>query len=841
MALQHFIPRELPPTLQPLVELALDLRANWSTAAKELWRGVDTPLWEATGNPLLILGTVSRARLDALTANPEFVRQLQEVVEERRSYLEAPTWLARTHGEDTLGGIAYFSMEFGLSRALPIYSGGLGILAGDYIKAASDMGVPMVGIGLLYQQGYFRQSLDAHGEQLAFFPFNDPLWLPVMPALNADNEWLRIELTLPGRSLVLRVWQVRVGRVVLYLLDSNDPLNDPRDRGITSELYGGGPELRIQQEIVLGIGGSRLLRELGIRFEVCHLNEGHAAFAVLERARNFLSDSGVDFATALWATRVGNLFTTHTPVAAGFDRFSPQLMAQYLGDYVNDLGIDLQQLLALGRVNPADVDEPFNMAWLAARGSAAVNGVSRLHGAVSRKIFTPLFPQWPVAEVPVGHVTNGVHVPTWSSRAADRLWAGICGETRWLGDLASLEADFRQVPAEALWSLRSDARHRLVEWMRHRFRRQAAARGMSADPYPKQVDVLDHDALTLGFARRFASYKRPNLLLQQPERLERLLTDARHPVQLVIAGKAHPQDAEGQRMIRAWSEFLNRPAVRPHAVFVEDYDMGVASELVHGVDLWLNTPRRPWEASGTSGMKVLVNGGLNLSELDGWWAEAWAPEQGWALGDGAEHDSDPAWDREEAEALYRLLEQEVVPAFYQRDQQGIPQAWVSRMRESMACLTGRFSTNRMLRQYTENYYLPAAAAHRERCADQAHLAHDLRDWTERVRHHWPQLRVGTVTRETTGAQHHIVAHVYLDGLDVEDVRVELYAEPASVGGLPERRVMQRGEPLLGALGAYHYEAWVESLRPIAHYTVRILPFHPQARLPLELGLIHWER
>jgi starch phosphorylase len=841
MALQHFMPRELPATLQPLVELSLDLRANWSAAAKELWRTIDLPLWEATGNPLLILGTVSRARLEALANNPEFIAHLQRVVEERRAYLEAPTWLAQTHGADKLKGIAYFSMEFGLSRALPIYSGGLGVLAGDYIKTASDMGLPMVGIGLLYQQGYFRQSLDAHGNQLAFFPFNDPLWLPVMPALNADNEWLRIVLNMPGRLLVLRVWQVRVGRVMLYLLDSNDPLNDPRDRGITSELYGGGPELRIQQEMVLGIGGSRLLRELDFHFEVCHLNEGHAAFAVLERARNFISDFGVDFATALWATRVGNLFTTHTPVADGFDCFSPQLVAQYLGNYAGDLGIDLQQLMALGRVNPLDAEEPFNMAWLALRGSAAVNGVSRLHGQVSRKIFAPLFPQWPIAEVPVGHVTNGVHVPTWSSRAADRFWAEICGEAHWRGDLASLEEDFRHAPAEGLWSLRCNARHRLVKWTRRRYGRQAAARGLPANAGPQQREMLDPDALTLGFARRFASYKRPNLLLNQPERLERLLTDARHPVQLVIAGKAHPQDIEGQNMIRAWSEFLSRPNVRPHAVFVEDYDMGVASELVHGVDLWLNTPRRPWEASGTSGMKTLVNGGLNLSELDGWWAEAWDPSLGWALGDGAEHDSDPAWDSAEAEALYRLLEQEVVPAFYQRDSQGIPQAWLSRMRESMASLTGRFSTNRMLRQYTEQYYLPAAADHRARAAEQALLAHELQHWMERVQHHWSQVRIGAVTRQTEGAQYHIIAEIYLDGLEMGDVCPELYAEALTDEEDAERIAMKRCEPLLGALGGYHYEAWVEVRRPVTHYTVRILAFHPRARLPLELGLIHWEQ
>ncbi|MHB8354835.1 MAG: alpha-glucan family phosphorylase, partial [Burkholderiales bacterium] len=403
------------------------------------------------------------------------------------------------------------------------------------------------------------------------------------------------------------------------------------------------------------------------------------------------------------------------------------------------------------------------------------------------------------------------------------------------------EEDFRRAPAAGLWSVRCDARHRLVQWMRGRYGRQTAARGMPVEADPIWREVLDPDALTLGFARRFVSYKRPNLLLEQPDRLERLLTDARHPVQIVIAGKAHPQDVEGQRMIRAWSEFLNRPNVRPHAVFVEDYDMSVASELVHGVDLWLNTPRRPWEASGTSGMKVLVNGGLNLSELDGWWAEAWTPELGWALGDGAEHGDDPAWDRAEAEALYQLLEQKVVPAFYQRDAQGIPSAWVSRMRESMASLTGRFSTNRMLRQYTEHYYLQAAADHRARVAEHASLAHDLRHWMERVQHHWPQVRIGAVTRQTEGTQHHIIAEVYLDGLAGEEVRVELYAETMAGAEGPERIAMTRREPLLGALGAYHYEAHVEALRPIAHYTVRILPFHPQARLPLELALIHWEQ
>jgi starch phosphorylase len=840
MSLQRFLPPELPAGLEDLADLAFDLRWNACTTAADLWQAVDPELWETTRNPVMIIESISHTRLLELADNTDFMQTLRASVQARWSYLEADTWMAQTAKKDALGCVAYFSMEFGLSESLPIYSGGLGMLAGDHLKTASDLGLPLVGVGLLYQQGYFRQSINAAGEQLAFYPFNDPLWLPVIPVRDDSGEWLSIELALPGRTLILRTWQASVGRIRLYLLDSNDPRNDPRDRSITSELYGGGHEQRLQQEMVLGIGGWRLLETLGQHCEVLHLNEGHAAFAVLERARTAMETGRLDFATALRLTRVGNLFTTHTPVPAGFDSFETRLIEQYLGNYAVSLGLELKELLALGRSDPGDKEATFNMALLALRGSGAVNGVSRLHGEVSRRLFASLFPRLPLAEVPVGHVTNGVHVPTWESREADEIWSQACGESRWRGDLVSLETDFRALPDTVLWSLRSSARQRLVDWVRQRHSRQIAVRGMSENGIAEQADILDPDTLTLGFARRFAAYKRPNLLLSDPDRLERLLCDPTRPVQLVIAGKAHPQDNDGQWLVRAWNDFLRRPAVRLHAVFIEDYDIDVATHLVQGVDLWINTPRRPWEASGTSGMKVLVNGGLNLSELDGWWVEAYQPDVGWALGDGAEHGSDPAWDRQEAEALYALLEQEVIPAYYERDAEGLPQKWLSYMRESMARLTGQFSTNRMVREYTESYYLPAAAAYRERCSANFKRVHEIEHWLEHLQRHWSGVRIATVSRNSDGEQLRVDAQVYIDDLEPDSIRVELYADPQASESRPERIPLQRGETLTATHGGYHYYLEFHAGRPAADYTVRVVPTHPLLRWPLENSLVCWE-
>jgi glycogen phosphorylase len=629
--------------------------------------------------------------------------------------------------------------------------------------------------------------------------------------------------------------------VKLYLLDSNDAANFPAHRGITSELYGGGPDLRLKQELLLGIGGWRLLRALGIQPDVCHLNEGHAACVVLERARNFMEETGQPFDVALAVTRAGNLFTTHTAVAAGFDRFIPALIEQYLGGYAEQkLGIPLHDLLALGRRNPNDSSEPFDMAYLAIRGSGAVNGVSRLHGNVSRHLFAPLFPHWPVDDVPVGHVTNGVHMPTWDSAAADELWTTACGKDRWLGVTEPLEEDIRCVSDAGLWQFRTAASQSLVAYARERLSRQLAASGASPEAVDGATHLFDPNALTLGFARRFATYKRPNLLLHNPARLLRLLTNPQRPVQLIIAGKAHPEDRAGQALIQEWIQFIRQPETRSHIMFLSDYDTLLAEHLVQGVDVWLNTPRRPWEASGTSGMKVLVNGGLNLSELDGWWAEAYTPEVGWALGDGQEHGDDPAWDAIDAESLYDVLEREVIPEFYARDEHGIPTAWVTRMRESMARLTPRFSTNRSVREYTEQPYLPAASAYRERAADTGAVGREVVNWVLSLKQKWATLHFGDVKVETRGEQHVFEVQVCLNDLDPKTVRVELYADGV-MGSAPVRQEMTRVRQLAGASGVYLYSAAVSAARPPADYTARVIPHLAGVAVPLEVDLILWQR
>jgi starch phosphorylase len=824
-----------------LAELALDMRWSWNHATDEVWRQLDPELWEITHNPWVVLQTVSRDQIERVLADPDFRKNVDGLVQGRRQAVEAPAWFQQNHSQDSLTCAAYFSMEFMLSEALPIYSGGLGNVAGDQLKSASDLGVPVVGVGLLYQQGYFRQVIDKEGAQQALFPYNDPGQLPITPLRQANGKWLRFEIALPGYSVWLRAWQVQVGRVKLYLLDSNDAANFPAHRGITSELYGGGPELRLKQELLLGIGGWRLLGALGIKPEVCHLNEGHAAFAVLERARSFMQDTAQPFEVALAVTRAGNLFTTHTAVAAGFDRFAPALIAQYLGGYAEQkLGITLHDLLALGRQNPNDSSESFNMAYLAIRGSGAVNGVSRLHGIVSRHIFLPLFPHWPQDEIPVGHVTNGVHMPSWDSVAADDLWTEACGKDRWLGSTENLEHAIRRISDARLWQFRIAASKSLVEYARERLSRQLAVSGASSEAIDAAKHIFDPSALTLGFARRFATYKRPNLLLRDPERLLRLLNNPERPVQLIIAGKAHPEDRAGKALIHEWINFIRRSETRPHIVFLSDYDMLLTEHLVQGVDVWINTPRRPWEASGTSGMKVLVNGGINLSELDGWWAEGYTPEVGWALGDGQEHGDDPAWDAVEADALYELLEREVIPEFYTRDESGIPTAWVKRMRESMARLTPRFSANRTVREYTEQYYLPAAATYDFRIANEGSVGRQIVIWRHNLEQKWATLRFGEVKVVTRGEQHVFEVQVYLNELDPKAVRVELCADGMN-GGAAVRQEMKRVRQLAPTSGGCVYSVAVSAARPSADYTARVIPQCDGVAIPLENARILWQR
>jgi len=824
-----------------LAELALDMRWSWNHGAYEVWRRLDPALWELTQNPWVVLQTISRDQLERTLADPAFRKRVDDLLQSKRQLAEAPAWFQQHHPQAPLSCVAYFSMEFMLSEALPIYSGGLGNVAGDQLKAASDLGIPVVGVGLLYQQGYFRQVIDNDGAQQALYPYNDPGQLPITPLRHPNGQWLRLEIALPGYSVWLRAWQVQVGRVKLYLLDSNDAANFPAHRGITSELYGGGPELRLKQEMLLGIGGWRLLAALNIHPEVCHLNEGHAAFAVLERALDFMKETAQPFKVALAATRAGNLFTTHTAVTAGFDRFTPALIKQYLSRYATEkLGITLHDLMALGRQNPDDSSESFNMAYLAIRGSGSVNAVSRLHGKVSRHLFGPLFPHWPADEVPVGHVTNGVHVPTWDSAASDDLWTKACGKNRWLGSTENLEQDIRGISEASLWQFRNTTRASLVKYARERLARHCAAAGASPETVEEARHLFDPNVLTLGFARRFATYKRPNLLLHDPARLLRLLSDSKRPVQLIIAGKAHPADAAGQALIQQWIQFIRQPQVRPHAIFLSDYDMHLTERLVQGVDVWLNTPQRPWEACGTSGMKVLVNGGINLSELDGWWAEAYAPEMGWALGDGLEHGNDPAWDAAEAILLYERLEREIIPEFYTRNDRGIPSAWVARMRESMARLTPRFSANRAVCEYTEQHYLPAATAYRLRVADKCAIGRQIADWQHTLEQKWSTLRFGEIKVETKDQQHIFDVQVYLNDLDPKTVRVELYADGVN-GGNPLRQEMKCLRQLAGAPGNYIYGAAISAAIQLASCTARVMPHWDGVAVPLETSHILWQR
>lgn len=817
-----------------LTSLALDLRWAWSHAADELWQALDPTLWSESRNAWLVLGSAGDRDFVKLSKDRDFLAVLRRCRKMQTEMRTARSWFDDEKVADQLGLVAFFSMEFGLSEALPIYAGGLGVLGGDYLKAASDLGVPVVGVGLLYSEGYFRQALDAGGAQRELYPPNDPDDLPLQPARDADGERIRIPIEFPGRTVFARTWVARVGRTRLYLLDCNDPANRPMDRGITAQLYGGSDEERLQQEIVLGIGGWRLLTALGLHPEICHLNEGHAALAAIERTRALMEEYGLPFAPVLRATRAGTVFTTHTPIAAAFDQFSAALVGKYLARHVDKLSLSLDDFLALGQEHPGS-GEPLNMAYLAVRCSGAVNGVSRLHGKVSRRLFAPLFPRQPIDDVPVGFVTNGVHTPSWDSADADALWTKACGSERWRGDLRGLAESIGAMADADLWAMRSANRRRLVERARDRLARWLDESGATEERVGSASEALAPDVLTLGFARRVTGYKRTLLLLHDPDRLARFLSNPSHPAQLILAGKAHPRDDEGKAMIRAWLEFAERPDMQAKVVFLDDYDLLLAEELVQGCDVWINTPRRPLEASGTSGMKVLVNGGLNLSELDGWWAEAYQPAVGWAIGDGTDLAPDPSRDASEADALYGLLEREIAPRFYARDANGLPVSWIAAMRASMSQLTAQFSTNRMLREYLAQHYLPGAQAFRKRNKGRGAVARVLEETVSLLERHWGEIVFGSSRIETSADRTFVRAEVHLGAINPACVRVELYADGTAT---QPRRVIAMTSMTQDRTT---YECEVLNDRPLADYTVRVVPSVPDLTTPLECPLIAWQR
>jgi starch phosphorylase len=842
----------LPQRLEPLREIACNLRWAWNHDTIELFRRLDSDLWETTNhNPVLMLGTVEQARLEEAVDDQGFLAHLDRVAEKLDDYLTTQsTWFDREHArEEGQPLAAYFSAEFAVTECLEIFAGGLGVLAGDHLKSASDLGLPLVGVGLLYQEGYFRQYLNEAGWQQEFREDNDFYNLPLMPEQGPDGAPLTIKVRYLGGDVFARVWRAQVGRVPLYLLDTNIPANpDPKDRDITDELYGGDHALRIRQEIMLGIGGYRALKALGLEPQVYHLNEGHAAFMALERIRDLMETHGLTFGEAREATASGLVFTTHTPVAAGHDYFPMELMRRYFGDYARELGLSEDEFLALGREDPRDAGSLFCMTTLALKLAGRRNAVSRLHGEVTRQMWQMLWSGVPQAEIPITHVTNGVHFRSWISLEMNQLYNRYLGP-RWREEPADEEVWGRaeRIAPSELWRTHERRRERLVAFVRRRLRQQRSRRGAPQSEIEAADEALDPQALTIGFARRFATYKRATLIFHDEERLARLFSDPDRPIQMIFAGKAHPRDDAGKRLIARIVQLSRREPFRHRLIFIEDYGMATARYLVQGSDVWLNTPRRPREASGTSGMKATANGVLNLSILDGWWAEAYAPELGWAIGRGEIYDDPDEQDRVEAEALYELLEREVAPSFYERGGDGLPHRWLDRMKASLRDLCSFFNTHRMVQEYTERLYLPAAAQARGLTADGMARARALAEWKAHVRKEWPNVQVvaaeaGPIEDLHVGDQISVRAWVRLGGLSPDDVTVECTFGPLDIDG-----EIVEAEPItMQATGdhsekGHPFEVHAIPCRRSGRYgfSVRVLPNHPDLVTPFLPGLITW--
>ncbi|MDN5361393.1 MAG: glycogen phosphorylase [Moorella sp. (in: firmicutes)] len=840
----------LPEKLKPLLELAYNLYWPRYLETAALFRDLDPGEWERTDhNPVLLLMSLPAARLQEVAGDPGYIARLERVWQQHQTAIAPPVNWSRRHGPDGDPVIAYFSAEFGLSEALPIYAGGLGFLAGDHLKSASDLGLPMVGVGLLYRQGYFHQRLDRQGHQQEIYPYNDFYQLPLVAERQPGGKPLTVRVTFPDpdRQVEARVWRARVGRLNLYLLDTDCPGNLKEDRMITDRLYGGDLEKRIQQEIILGIGGVRALQALGIDASIYHLNEGHSAFLVLERMRQLQEQYGLDPGTARELAASSNIFTTHTPVAAGIDIFPPYLMDKYFTDYYQALGLSRQEFLALGRQDPNNQQEPFNMAVLALRLSARANGVSQLHGQTARRMWQSVWPGLPVEAVPIGAITNGVHTTSWVGPQMAALYDCYLG-TAWRDDPASPGAwdGVEGIPARELWQAHEEQRRELQAFARRRLARQLQGWGAGPREIAALEEFFDPGALTIGFARRFAAYKRPALLLSDAERLARILGDRQRPVQIIYAGKAHPRDEEGKQLIQQITALTATEAFRGRLVFLEDYDLEVARYLVQGVDVWLGNPRRPLEASSTSGMKAVVNGALQASTLDGWWAEAWTPATGWAIGSGKVYADAGYQDALEGEALYNLLEKEIIPLFYERDGSNLPVAWVDMMKRSIKAYAPAFNTQRMVSEYSRQFYVPVAGLYRRLQAGNLERARKLAAWRSRVRGAWPALKIEEITDDregdvVAGDSLKVQARIYLGSLQPEEVAVELYYGPVGPGGeITAGERMELADYQDRGGGRYLYSGTIPCRQGGRQgYNLLVLPRHEDQAYPYQSGLILW--
>ncbi|MEH2386506.1 MAG: alpha-glucan family phosphorylase [Nostoc sp.] len=841
----------LPPRLEPLRRLAYNLHWDWNVDTKDLFRRLDSDLWESSHhNPVLMLGTISQSRLLEVVEDEGFLAQMDRADRQLDDYLQERTWYQKQREQKPKECYAYFSAEFGLVDCLPVYSGGLGVLAGDHLKSASDLGLPLVGVGLLYQQGYFAQYLNADGWQQERYLLNDFYNMPLHLERNADGSELRIAVDYPGRKVYARVWRVQVGTVPLYLMDTNIEPNNVYDHDITDQLYGGDIDMRIHQEIMLGIGGVQMLKALGLKVTAYHMNEGHAAFSALERIRLLIQEEGLNYPQAKQVVASSNIFTTHTPVPAGIDLFAPDKMLYYLGYYAEIFGLPKEQFLGLGRENTGDLSGPFSMAVLALKMATFSNGVAQLHGVVSRQMFQGLWKKVPVEEVPIAAITNGVHARSCVAKSTQELYDRYLGPNWSSAPLDSpLWERMDAIPDEELWRNHERCRLDMILYVREHLVKHLRDRGASASEITQAQEVLDPYAFTIGFARRFATYKRATLWMRDLERIKRLLlANKDRKVQFVIAGKAHPKDIPGKELIRDINHFIREQHLEKQVVFVPNYDIYISRLMVAGCDIWLNTPRRPREASGTSGMKAAMNGLPNLSVLDGWWDEADYVRTGWAIGHGENYDDPNYQDEVEANALYELLEKEVVPLFYEhRDSDGLPRPWVAKMKDAIRLNCPFFNTARMVGEYAQRAYFPASDRYHTLTVDNYAPAKELAAWKEKLGEHWFNIKIKDIDISAASDDIEVnqtvavKAQVDLATLTNNDVQVELY----------QGAIDANGEIVNALPVVMHYQG--EDAQQLSIYTgnitytasglqglsLRVLPKNQNLANPYEPRLIAW--
>ncbi|MDL1956761.1 MAG: alpha-glucan family phosphorylase [Candidatus Desulfofervidus auxilii] len=824
----------LPDNLKPLLELAYNLWFAWNPQVIALFRRLDRWLWEETGhNPVLMLSQLSHKRIQEISQDEAFLAYMHRVYNEFKSYLENPYFTPFFETKkDFL--VAYFSAEFGLTDCLPMYSGGLGILAGDYLKSASDLNLPIIGVGLLYQYGYFRQTLTREGIQKETYPPNDFYHMPLHLEKDENGNPILISVDFKHEKAYAQIWRVDVGRIKLYLLDTNIPQNPPHIRHTTSYLYDANREIRLRQEILLGIGGVRALNALGISPTIYHMNEGHSAFAGLERIRILREKTGISFDAAHLAVMASNVFTTHTPVPAGIEVFDPHLIEAYFANYTESLGISMPVLLGLGRKNPADHNEPFCMNILAMKLSGHINAVSKLHKTVSQKLWHILWPNLSKEDVPIPYVTNGIHIPSWVSKEMAELFDRYLGP-HWFEDPDNEKvwSQVLEIPDEELWGTHERRRERLVAFCRRRLRKQLMRRGASQSEIMKVSQILSPEALTLVWARRMATYKRPNFIFRDPERLAKILNNPTRPVQIIMAGKAHPADEPAKAILKEIIALTNDECFRQRLVFIEDYDMEVARYLVEGADVWLNTPLRPNEACGTSGMKAVANGAIHFSTSDGWWAEAYRPELGWLIGSHEEY-TNPEYQAEvESNSFYNLLEHEIAPLFYNRGPDGLPHGWIRKMKMSMRYLCPRFNTHRMLQEYVDQLYFPALDYWQNLAKDGMKGAEALSAWKTRIMTNWNKVAVLKIEPANeleipVGEEFKINALVRLGDLKPDEVKVEVYyGRLTPAGNLVERETIPMQAVGSEEKGIYRFEArfYCDETGKYG-YRIKITPYHP---------------